>query len=152
MPDVMTKEQRSKVMRHIHKKDTSIEVKLRKALWDKGYRYRKNYKKLPGSPDIALTKYRIAVFCDSEFFHGKDWEILKPKLERGNNPEYWVKKISRNIERDKEKDQALLFLGWTVIHFWGEEILNNVEECVKVIEETIFDLTMANDELFKIEQ
>lgn len=152
MPDVMTKEQRSKLMSHIHKKDTSIEVKLRKALWDKGYRYRKNYKKLPGSPDIALTKYRIAVFCDSEFFHGKDWEILKPKLERGNNPEYWVKKISRNIERDKEKDQALLFLGWTVIHFWGEEILNNAEECVKVIEDAIFDLTMADDELFKIEQ
>lgn len=104
MTDIMTKEQRSRTMSHIHKKDTSIELKLRKALWHKGYRYRKNYSALPGSPDIALTKYKIAIFCDSEFFHGKDWEILKPKLEKGNNSEYWVKKISRNIERDKEKD------------------------------------------------
>lgn len=68
-------------------------------------------------PEVKV--WEIAIFCDSEFFHGKDWEILKPKLEKGNNSEYWVKKISRNIERDKEKDQALLFLGWTIIHFWG---------------------------------
>lgn len=148
MTDVMTKEQRSKTMSHIHKKDTSIELKLRKALWHKGYRYRKNYSKLPGSPDIALTKYKIAIFCDSEFFHGKDWEVLKPKLEKGNNSEYWVKKISRNIERDKEKDQALLFLGWTIIHFWGKEITKNVDECVRVIEETIFDVEMSEEDLF----
>lgn len=148
MADVMTKEQRSKTMSHIHKKDTSIELKLRKALWHKGYRYRKNYSKLPGSPDIVLTKYKIAIFCDSEFFHGKDWEVLKPKLEKGNNSEYWVRKISRNIERDKEKDQELLFLGWTIIHFWGKEILNNVDECVKVIEEAIFDEKMEEEELF----
>lgn len=148
MADVMTKEQRSKTMSHIHKKDTSIELKLRKALWHKGYRYRKNYKMLPGSPDIALTKYKIAIFCDSEFFHGKDWKVLKPKLEKGNNSEYWVRKISRNIERDKEKDQELSFLGWIIIHFWGKEILNNTDECVKVIEETIFDEKMEEEELF----
>mgnify|MGYP000671226722 FL=1 len=69
-------------MRSIHSKDTSIELQLRKALWHKGYRYRKNYKALPGSPDIVLTKYKIAIFCDSEFFHGKDWEILKLRLEK----------------------------------------------------------------------
>ena len=69
-------------MRKIHSKDTSIELLLRKALWHKGYRYRKNYKALPGSPDIVLTKYKIAIFCDSEFFHGKDWEILKLRLEK----------------------------------------------------------------------
>ena len=68
----------SKNMRSIHSKDTSIELQLRKALWHKGYRYRKNYKALPGAPDIVLTKYKIAIFCDSEFFHGKDWEVLKP--------------------------------------------------------------------------
>ena len=72
----------SKNMRSIHSKDTSIELQLRKALWHKGYRYRKNYKALPGSPDIVLTKYKIAIFCDSEFFHGKDWEILKLRLEK----------------------------------------------------------------------
>ena len=118
----------------------SIEVVLRKALWHRGFRYRKNYKGLPGRPDIVLTKYRIAIFCDSEFFHGKDWEILKPRLEKGKNPDYWVrKKIERNIQRDEEKDQQLNFMGWTVIHFWGKDILKDTEQCVRVIEETIFD-------------
>ena len=75
--DVLTKEQRRKNMQNIRSKDTKIEILLRKALWSKGYRYRKNYKKLPGNPDIVLTKYKIAIFCDGEFFHGKDWEKLK---------------------------------------------------------------------------
>ncbi|MCI8509569.1 MAG: very short patch repair endonuclease [Lachnospiraceae bacterium] len=129
-----------KNMSKIKGKDTSIELVLRKALWKKGIRYRKNYKQLPGTPDIAITRYKIAIFCDSEFFHGKDWEVLKPKLEKGANGDYWVKKISRNIERDKENDDRLLFLGWTIIHFWGKDIIRNTDECIKVIEETIFDL------------
>lgn len=138
--DVLTPEQRHKAMKSIKSKDTSIEIRLRKALWHKGYRYRKNYKILPGTPDIALTKYKIAVFCDSDFFHGKDWyQVLKPRLEKGRNSEYWIKKIERNMERDSENDKALLFLDWTVIHFWGSEIQKNIEECVKVIEESIFD-------------
>lgn len=127
-------------MRHIRSKDTSIEVKLRKELWHKGYRYRKNYKELPGSPDIVLTKYKIAIFCDSEFFHGKDWEVLKARLEKGSNPDYWIKKIERNRDRDMENDKKLLFLGWTVIHFWGKDILRNTDECIRVIEETIWDI------------
>ena len=133
-------EQRKKTMSRIRGKDTSIEIALRKALWNKGYRFRKNYKKLPGSPDICLTKYKIAIFCDSEFFHGKEWDVLKPKVEKGNNGEYWVKKIQENINRDAEMDKKLLFLGWTVIHFWGKDILKNTDECIRVIEETIFDL------------
>lgn len=136
----------SKNMSRIHSKDTSIEVKLRNELWHKGYRYRKNYKKMPGSPDIALTKYKIAIFCDSEFFHGKDWEVLKARLEKGNNPDYWIKKITRNRERDMENDKKLLFLGWTVIHFWGNDILQNTEECIRVIEETIWDLQIIKDD------
>lgn len=132
-------EKSHKNMSHIRGKDTSIEVVLRKALWKKGYHYRKNFKKLPGRPDIVLTKYKIAIFCDSEFFHGKDWGILKPRLEKGMNPDYWVKKIERNMQRDIEKNQALQYLGWTVIHFWGKDILKNPEECVRVIEETIFE-------------
>lgn len=84
-------------MRKIHSKDTSIELLLRKALWHKGYRYRKNYKALPGSPDIVLTKYKIAIFCDSEFFHGKDWEILKLRLENGKNPDFWIKKSNETV-------------------------------------------------------
>lgn len=139
-------EKSHKNMSRIKAKDTSIEVTLRSALWKKGYRYRKNCSKLPGRPDIAITKYKIAIFCDSEFFHGKDWDVLKPKLERGKNPDYWVNKIQRNIERDKEKDQQLLFLGWTVIHFWGKDILKNTDECVRVIEEAIFDLKMEGED------
>ncbi|MBM6972100.1 very short patch repair endonuclease [Mordavella massiliensis] len=128
-----------KNMSKIKGSDTGIEIALRKALWNKRYRYRKNYKALPGRPDIALTKYKIAIFCDSEFFHGKDWDILKPRLEKGKNSDYWVKKIERNKQRDIEKDQALQYLGWTVIHFWGKDILKNPEECVRVIEEVIFE-------------
>ena len=143
--DNLTKEQRHKNMVNIKGKNTSIELCLRKALWNRGIRYRKNYNKLPGKPDIAITKYKIAVFCDSEFFHGKDWEVLKPRLEAGNNAEYWVPKISRNRERDEEVNKELLFLGWTVIRFWGREIKKNTDECIKVIEETIFDLKMESD-------
>ena len=97
----------SKNMSKIHSKDTSIELLLRKALWHKGYRYRKNYKVLPGSPDIVLTKYKIAIFCDSEFFHGKDWDSLKTRLEKGKNPEFWINKIERNRNRDYENDKKL---------------------------------------------
>lgn len=138
--DVLTPEQRRKSMQHIRSKDTSIEVILRKALWHKGYRYRKNYKGLPGSPDIVLTKYKIAIFCDGEFFHGKDWDTLKLRLENGSNSEYWIKKITRNCMRDNEVDKKLLYDGWTVMRFWGNDIKRNTEECVKAIEETIFDL------------
>lgn len=133
-------------MSRIRGKDTSIEVKLRKALWAKGYRFRKNYKGLPGSPDIALTKYKVAVFCDSEFFHGKDWDILRPKLEQGKNSGYWVSKIQRNMERDQEKDNLLRFTDWTVIHLWGNEILKDTDECIKIIEEAIFDRKVSEVE------
>lgn len=136
----------SKNMSRIRSKDTSIEVTLRKALWHQGIRYRKNYKALPGSPDIAITKYKLAIFCDSEFFHGKDWEVLKPRLLAGKNPDYWVRKIERNRERDIRSDQQLLFLGWTVIHFWGADILKNTDECVKVIRETLFEIQLGAEE------
>ena len=143
--DVLTPEQRHKNMKNIRGKDTRIEVILRKALWNKGYRYRKNYKKLPGSPDIVLYKYKIAIFCDSEFFHGKDWEVLKPRLEKGNNSEFWINKISRNIERDDEISKKLLFEGWTVIRFWGEDIKKRTQECIKVVEETIFEKMLEEE-------
>ena len=143
MPDVLTPEQRRKNMQHIRGKDTTREVILRKALWARGYRYRKNYKRIPGSPDIVLTKYKIAIFCDGEFFHGKDWEVLKPRLEKSNNSEFWIKKISRNLERDDEINKKLLSMGWTVIRFWGNEIKKNTDECIRVIEETIFDIKLG---------
>ena len=131
-------------MRKIHSKDTSIELLLRKALWYKGYRYRKNYKALPGSPDIVLTKYKIAIFCDSEFFHGKDWEIPKLRFEKGKNPNFWIKKIERNRNRDYENDKKLLFLGYTVLHFWGQDISKHTDECLQAIEEAIWDTKFSD--------
>lgn len=145
MADVLTPVQRRKNMQNIKNRDTKIEVLLRKALWNKGYRYRKNYNKLPGKPDIVMPKYRIAIFCDSEFFHGKDWEVLKPRIEKGNNSKFWVNKISGNRERDDEVNKKLLFEGWTVIRFWGTDIKKHTDECVKVIEETILQFILDNE-------
>ena len=136
--DTLTPEQRHKCMSAVHSKDTSIEIVLRKALWHHGYRYRKNYKLLPGSPDIAITKHRIAIFCDSEFFHGKDWDRLKLKLKNGNNSAFWIKKITRNIERDSENNRALFFREWTVLRFWGQDILKHTDECVRAVDEAVF--------------
>ena len=129
----------TKTMKRVKSKDTSIEVALRKALWKKGFRYRKNCVNLPGKPDIVIPKYKIVIFCDSEFFHGKDWDKLRLQLQRGNNAEYWIKKIERNRQRDRDNEKKLKFLGWNVVRFWGKDIARNTEECVKVIEEMIFE-------------
>jgi len=123
-------------MSRIKSKDTSIEVSLRKALWSAGIRYRKNYTKLPGTPDIAITKYKIAVFCDGEFWHGKDWESKKGKIQ--SNRDYWIKKIERNIDRDIEINRVICGNGWAVIRFWGNEIRDNLTGCVKEIQDIIF--------------
>ena len=140
-------EKSHKTMSRIRGKDTKIEVTLRKALWQRGYRYRKNYKDLPGRPDIVLTKYKIAIFCDSEFFHGKDWEILKLRLEKGKNPDFWIKKIERNRNRDCENDRKLLFLGYTVLHFWGQDITKHTDECLQAIEEAIWDIKFSDSSM-----
>ena len=137
--DNLTHSQRHKNMKNIKSKNTKIEIVLRKALWNKGYRYRKNYTDLPGKPDIVLTKYKIAIFCDGEFFHGKGWDKQKETLRNSNNSEYWIKKISKNIERDNRIDKELYALGWIVIRFWGKDILKHTDECIKYIEEVIFE-------------
>ena len=139
MADVLTQEQRHKNMKNIRSKNTKIERILRKALWERGIRYRKNYSKLPGKPDIVLKKYKSAIFCDSEFFHGKNWEAQKIRLAKGNNGEFWINKISKNIIHDEEINKKLWLMGWTVIRFWGEEIKKNTDECIKTIEEAIFE-------------
>ena len=135
--DNLTEEQRKKNMQHIRSSDTKGEILLRKALWRKGYRYRKNYDKLPGKPDIALTKYKIAIFCDGEFFHGKDWASQKLKVLKSNNSDYWISKIERNMERDRENEQALMVMGWIVIRFWSKEIISNPDECIRTIDELV---------------
>src|SRR6056297_76653 len=100
MADHLTKEQRKRNMKAVKSKDSKIEVKLRKALWREGLRYRKHYSKIPGKPDIVFIGKKVAVFCDSEFWHGKNWEERKNDFK--SNKEFWINKIERNIQRDKE--------------------------------------------------
>lgn len=132
--DDMTPEQRRKNMQHIRSKDTSIELRLRKALWHEGIRYRKNFKDLPGKPDIVLTKYKTAIFCDSSFWHGRNFETKKPVA---TNHEYWDAKIRRNMERDQEVNTQLEELGWTVLRFWDEDINKHLDDCVQTIKKAI---------------
>ena len=143
--DNLSPEQRHKNMKHIRSKDTKIEIILRKALWHEGITYRKNYHKLPGKADIATTKYKIAVFCDGEFFHGKDWNQLQVKLKNSNNSEYWLKKIQRNINRDYEVEQEIRAQGWIVLRFWGKDIKQDVNMCVKSIKEAIQYVMLSSD-------
>ena len=122
-------------MSKVKLKGGKAETLLAKALWHQGYRYRKNDKKLPGSPDIVILKHRIAVFVDGEFWHGKDWEHRKAHLKR--NREYWIEKIEENIARDLRNNQLLMQAGWTPIHFWEREVIKNLPACVAEIEEAI---------------
>ncbi len=131
--DRLTPEQRHKAMMNIHSADTSIEVRLRKALWHKGIRYRKNAKGLPGTPDIAITKWKIAVFCDGSFWHGKDFN----SKVIGTHGEYWEAKIRRNMERDVEVNLKLKALGWIVLRFWGEDIDRRLADCVASVEKAV---------------
>lgn len=138
--DDLTPRQRQKNMRNIRCKDTKAEISLRRALWNNGYRYRKNYNALPGKPDIVLLKYRICIFVDGEYFHGKDWEIgRREKVASGNNAQYWVPKIERNIQRDREIDAELKGLGWLVIRFWSRDVLRKPDDCLSTIESAVFD-------------
>lgn len=115
-------------MQAVKNKDSQIEILLRKALWKQGYRYRKNFKKLEGKPDIVLSKYKIAIFCDSEFWHGYDWE--NKKLEIKSRKEFWYNKIESNIKRDEYVNQTLKSQGWNVLRFWGKDIKKDVQKCV----------------------
>lgn len=133
--DKLTKEQRSKNMQAVKNKDSKIELLLRNALWEKGIRYRKHYSKLIGKPDIVLTKYRIAIFVDSEFWHGYDWENKKHEIK--SNKEFWINKIENNISRDMYVTNQLKSDGWIVLRFWGKEITDNLEQCIKDIEVAI---------------
>lgn len=119
---------RSENMRRIKSKETSIEVKLRKALWARGHRYRKNCPKIKGKPDICFIGKKVAVFCDSEYWHGK--YLLEGRYIPKTNTEFWVNKIKSNIERDKKVNAQLESEGWTVIRLWGEEIDKELDSCV----------------------
>lgn len=129
--ELQTTPEISKRMARVHLKKGKAETVLAKALWHRGVRYRLNYRKLPGSPDIAITKHKIAIFVDGEFWHGHDWDNRKARLK--SNRDYWIEKIEENMARDKRNDDLLIANGWTVIHFWEKQVLKNLESCVDTV-------------------
>lgn len=130
-----TPEQISFNMRQVKNKGSKIEVMLMKELWRRGLRYRKNVTTVCGKPDIAFFSKKVAVFCDSEFWHGFNWEERKKDFK--SHQEFWIPKIERNMERDKEVTAALEADGWTVIRFWGNDIKKHLLECADVVEAAV---------------
>ena len=130
-----SKEQISYNMQQVKNKDSKIEVLLRKELWSRGIRYRKNVNRIYGKPDIVFIGKKVAVFCDSEFWHGYNWEERKKDFK--SHQEFWIPKIERNMERDAEVTARLESEGWTVIRFWGNEIKKNTAQCADIIEKAV---------------
>lgn len=130
-----TKEQISFNMRQVKNRDSQIEILLRKELWSRGIRYRKNVKTVFGHPDVAFIGKKIAVFVDSEFWHGFDWENRKCDIK--SNRDFWIPKIERNISRDREVNEHLEKDGWRVFRFWGKDIKKDVTACANIIEKAI---------------
>lgn len=133
--DNHTKEQRHKNMQAVKNKDSQIEVMLRKELWRRGLRYQKNSKKVFGKPDIVFLGKKVAVFCDSEFWHGYDWENKKNEIK--SRREFWIPKIERNMQRDIEVTNQLTQEGWIVLRFWGNEIKKHINDCADIIERAV---------------
>lgn len=133
--DNHTPEQRRKNMQAVKNRDSKIEIMLRKELWSRGFRYQKNSLKVYGKPDIVFIGKKVAVFCDSEFWHGYDWENKKNEIK--SKREFWIPKIERNMQRDIEVTERLQSEGWVVLRFWGNEIKKNLTECADIIERTI---------------
>ena len=127
--DDMTPKQRRRNMQRIRAADTQPEILLRKALWHQGIRYRKNDKRLPGKPDIVLTRQRIAIFVDGDFWHARGHQD-HPGVQVASNQAYWQQKLSRNVERDKEVNDALTEAGWLVLRFWESDIKKDLDRCV----------------------
>ena len=136
--DRHTPEQRHKNMQAVKNKDSEIELLLRKELWKRGIRYRKNVNRVLGKPDIAFIGKKVAVFCDSEFWHGYDWEHKKEDIK--SRRDFWIPKIERNIQRDKEVTTTLEAAGWKVLRFWGRDIKKNTAKCADEIERVLKSL------------
>lgn len=130
--DNHTPEQRRKNMQAIKNKGSEIEILLCKELWHRGLRYQKNSIKIYGKPDIVFIGKKVVVFCDSEFWHGYDWENKKNEIK--SNRDFWIPKIERNIQRDIEVTNKLNCEGWTVLRFWGNEIKKNLNKCADTVE------------------
>lgn len=126
-----TTPERSKIMSKIRGKNTKPELAFRKALYKEGYRYRIDYRKLIGRPDIVLKKYKTVIFIDGEYWHGHNWEERKQKIK--TNREFWIAKIERNMQRDREVNQELERLGYKVFRFWESEIKKELERCLNEV-------------------
>lgn len=129
--DRLTPEQRHKNMTAVKNKNSKIECVLRKILWNNGYRYRKNCSKVYGKPDIVFVGKKVAVFCDSEFWHGYMWKENKDKIH--SNKDFWIKKIENNMKRDEKVNKVLEKDGWAVLRFWGKDIIRNTDKCFEKI-------------------
>ena len=130
-----TTKERSALMKKIRSSGTKQEVNLGKALWKKGYRYRKQYGKLPGTPDFVFVKNKVAVFIDGEFWHGFNWNEKKAKIKA--NRDYWVPKIEKNIKRDRENNKLLKKMNWKVLRFWEKQITTDLGMCIEKIERAL---------------
>lgn len=119
-------------------KDTKCERLLRRALRKLGLRFHKNVKQLPGRPDIVFSEGRIAVLCDGDFWHGKNWRLRKRRLQAGSNANYWVAKIESNMKRDKFYAIQLKKLGWKVVRVWESEVLADPSRAAGKIAEVVF--------------
>jgi len=128
--DTLTAEQRRKTMQSIKSKDTKPEILFRKALWHKGIRFRKNVTDIMGKPDICIKSKKLAIFIDSEFWHGKTY--LEGKVPQSNK-EYWIRKFERNIARDNEVNKYLKQQGWKVFRFWTKDIKTNLDKLIATV-------------------
>lgn len=126
-----TTKARSKLMSNIGGKDTKPELIFRRALWNAGVRYRVHCKSLPGKPDISNKALRFVVFIDGEFWHGHDWVQKKKKLK--SNTGFWVPKIERNMQRDKQVNKELESMGFKVFRFWDAQVKKELGACLKQV-------------------
>jgi DNA mismatch endonuclease (patch repair protein) len=110
---------------------------LGRAMWRRGLRYRKHVGALPGRPDFAFPRARVCVFCDGDFWHGRDWDVLRERLARRANADYWIAKLERNRERDQEQTRVLKELGWTVVRVWETDVLRNWDSIAAGVDELL---------------
>lgn len=140
-----------KIMSSIPSMNTKPELLLRKALWKENLRYRVNYKKLPGKPDIVFTKYHVVIFCDGDFWHGHNWAIRglsSLEEELAGYSDFWRSKITQNVERDKKINDTLKTLGWIVIRFWESDIYKDIDGCVETVKDVLAERKRSMDKGF----
>lgn len=149
--DIWDKKKRSEVMSKIRSKDTKPEMALRKALFAKGFRYRINYKKLPGKPDIVFPQYKTAIIVHGCFWHGHDIGCIDSHIPKTNTP-FWIEKITKNKERDKNNTNQILSMGWKAITIWDCEIQqkDNMDTLIQKIVDLLHEAIPRQPEAISI--